>query len=154
MMTGLNGTAQLAVKPLSTTIYRIVLVDTGVVSNTVTVSVKALATVKSSRTTIRRRNLITVSGKVSTAPSGTAAMVGVASAYSAPVATATRASAMLQRKVHGKWVNVKRVSVSAKGNYLVHIRPAARGTYSYRVRVAGSATNTSGVSRTIRIRVR
>ena len=109
---------------------------------------------KSSRTTIRRKNLVVMSGKVTTSPSGTAAMVAVASIYSAPVATATRASAVLQRKVHGKWITVKRVIVSATGSYHVHIRPRARGTYNYRVRVASSATNAVGVSRTIRIRVR
>jgi len=61
---------------------------------------------------------------------------------------------VLQRKVHGKWITVKRVTVSARGSYHVHIRPRARGRYSYRIGVAGSATNAAGVSRTIRIRVR
>jgi len=152
--TGLNGTVQLTVKPLLTTAYRTVLVDTGVVSNTVTMSVKALATVRSSRTTIRRKNLVIMSGKVTTSPSGTAALVGVASVHRPPAATATRASAVLQRNIHGKWVTVKRVTMSATGSYHVNIRPRVRGRYSYRVRVASSATNAVGVSRTIRIRVR
>jgi hypothetical protein len=150
--TGLDGTVQLTVKPLLTTDYRTVLVDTGVVSNTVTVSVKALATVKSSKKTIHRKNSVTMSGKVMTSPSGTAALVGVASAYSAPAAT--KVSAVLQRNVHGRWITIKRVIVSASGSYHVHIRPLARRTYSYRIRVASSATNAVGVSRTIRIRVR
>jgi hypothetical protein len=151
---GFNGTVQLAVRPLLTTDYRTVLVDSGVVSNSVTVSVKALATVKSSKKTIHRKNSVTMSGKVTTSPTGTAALVGVASVYTDPATTATTASAVLQRNVHGRWITIKRVTVSASGSYHVHIRPLARRRYSYRVRVASSATNAVGVSRTIRIRVR
>jgi hypothetical protein len=151
LTTDANGVAQLSVTPLVTTDYRMVLVDTGTVSNVLTVGVKARATVRSSRTTIRRKRLVTMSGRVTT---GVSSLVGVASMGSTPTVNAEVVRAILQRKAGRRWINVKRVSISSTGRYHVHIRPRARGAYRYRIRVASSGANAACVSRTIRIRVR
>jgi hypothetical protein len=157
LMTDSYGAVSLAVTPLVTTEYHTVLVDTGALSDAVTVGVRARATVKASKRTIRRRRLVTMSGKVTTGVSG---LVSVASASSTEgvESTATLSApvvrAVLQRKVGHRWITVKRVSISSTGRYHVHIRPRARGAYRYRIRVATSGANAAAVSRTIRIRVR
>jgi hypothetical protein len=151
LATDASGVAQLSVTPLVTTDYRMVLVDTDTVSNVVTLSVKARATVKSSRRTIRRRTSVTMSGKVTT---GVRSLASAASMGSTPTVTTEVVRAVLQRKVGHRWITVKRVSISSTGRYHVHIRPRARGTYRYRIRVARSGANAAAVSRTIRIRVR
>jgi hypothetical protein len=146
-----SGAAQLEVTPLVTTDYRMVLVDTDTVSNVVTVEVKARATIKSSRTTIRRRRPVTMSGKVTT---GVSSLASAASVGSTPTVSTEVVRAVLQRRVGRRWITVKRVSMSSTGRYHVHIRPRARGAYRYRIRVASSGANAAAVSRTVRIRVR
>jgi hypothetical protein len=146
-----SGAAQLAVAPLVTTDYRVVLVDTGTVSNVVTVGVKARVTIKSSKTTIRRRRPVTIGGKVTT---GVNSLVGAPSGGSSPTVSNEVVRAVLQCRVGLRWITLKRVSMSSTGRYHVHIRPRVRGTHSYRIRVASSGANAAAVSRIIRIRVR
>jgi hypothetical protein len=92
-----------------------------------------------------------MSGKVTT---GVSSLASAASVGSTPTVSTEVVRAVLQRKVGRRWINVKRVSMSSTGRYHVHIRPRARRTYSYRIRVARSGANAACVSRTIRIRVR
>ncbi|HEY5484374.1 MAG TPA: hypothetical protein VIK31_11300 [Propionibacteriaceae bacterium] len=85
----------------------------------------------------------TFSGKVTTGLSSLARVASVGAVR-----------AVLQRKVRGRWVNVKWLSVKSTGRYAARIRPRTRGSNSYRIRVTSGGVNAVGVSRTIRIRVR
>jgi hypothetical protein len=158
-----TGNARFTVTPLVTTDYRMVLANSGTVSKSVTVVVRARATVRSSKTSVSRKSLVTISGTVTGAITGLPALMVPASLDSTvpassdatvsarPAAPVLRA--MLQRRVGHRWVNVKAIIANAAGSYRVNIRPRVRGTYSYRIVVGRSATNAAGVSRTIKIRV-
>jgi hypothetical protein len=122
------------VTPLVTTSYRVVLVETGVASNVVTVGVKARATIHSSRKTVRKSSHVTVSGTVS---------------------TATRTTVVVQRRIAGGvWKTIRRLSTTASGRYHTRVGFSRRATYSYRVVVKAGANHMSATSRSVRVRVR
>ncbi|HEY5484373.1 MAG TPA: hypothetical protein VIK31_11295, partial [Propionibacteriaceae bacterium] len=134
LTTDASGAALLTIRPLVTTEYRTVLVDGGMVSNTVTIGVKAATTIRSSKKSVHKSSHATVSGMVKAASRGTAVLQ--------------------RRKANGRWVSIKRIATSRSGRYSVRVGWSKRGTYSYRIRVARSGTNAAAVSRTIKIRVR
>jgi hypothetical protein len=157
LMTDSSGAARLAVTPLVTTEYRVLTTDAGVASGVVRVGVRARATVKSSRRTVHRNRLVAMSGTVTTgarAMANAAMVATIEGVESTAVVSPQVVRAVLQRKVGHRWITVKRVFVNSAGRYLVRVRPHARRTYAYRIRVATSAANAASVSRIIRIRVR
>ncbi|HEY5482869.1 MAG TPA: hypothetical protein VIK31_03530, partial [Propionibacteriaceae bacterium] len=133
MTTSIGGTAQLAVEPLVTTEYRLVLVDSGVASNVVTVGVKPATTIRSNKRIVRKSSHVLVSGVVTASSIGTV---------------------VLQRRTaHGRWATIKRLTRSATGRYRVHVGWSKRGTYSYRIVVAASLVQRSASSKVVRVRV-
>jgi hypothetical protein len=133
MTTDAYGIAQLTVKPLVTTEYRTVLVDSGIVSRSVTVGVKAATTIRSSKKSVHRSSHATVSGVVQSAIRGTA---------------------VLQRRTtHGRWITIKRLATSSTGRYSVRLGWSRRGTYSYRIVVSASASQSGANSKLVSVRV-
>ena len=60
----------------------------------------------------------------------------------------------LQRKSHGRWINVKTIATKLNGSFSIRLHVKARGLRSFRIRVAGTSANAAAVSRTLKIRVR
>jgi hypothetical protein len=132
MTTDANGVTMFAVAPLTTTYFRTVLVDTGAVSNVVTVGVKARATLRSSKGSAQMASSVVLSGNVT---------------------TAHKVTVVLQRSVRGVWRTVTRIATTASGRYAARVRLAIRGTHSYRVVVGTTADNLSVASAAVRILV-
>jgi hypothetical protein len=155
------GLASMVASPLVNTDYRVVLAD-GTVSPVVTIQVKALATVRSSRRTVSGKRSVTFAGTVSSAASLNNVAISALTSEDTSVSVDTTTApplapvrAVLQRKVRHHWVTVKAVSMDPTGSYRVRIRPPRHhARYSYRIYVANSATNGATASRIVKIRVR
>ncbi len=133
LTTDASGLAQLAVTPLVSTQYRTVLVETGAVSATVTITVQPRVTIRSSKRIVRRTSHVVVSG-----------VVGAAS----------KVTVLLQRSVRGAWRTVRRVRTSSAGRYAARVGFSRRGAHSYRIVLATKATHVRVSSSTLQIQVR
>ena len=127
------GASSIARAPHVTTEYRVVLAGSRAVSNTVKVGVRPRASIRASRTRVRRWARVVLSGSVS---------------YPGSVPLT------LQRRIHGVWKTVRRLRTSAAGRYRTTVSFANRASYSYRVRVAATVRHLATVSGTVKITVR
>jgi hypothetical protein len=132
LMTDGSGAAQLTVSPLTTTDYRVVVVDTETVSDTVTITVNAHTTIHSSRKIVHKTSHIVVSGTVSSSSTSTV---------------------LLQCSVRGTWRTVRRIRTSATGHYSTSVGFGIRGTHTYRIAIATRANRVRVLSATVRVRV-
>jgi hypothetical protein len=131
LTTDANGIAQYSVSPLSTTEYRTVVVGTGIASNSVTVTVRARATIHSTKRIVHKASTVFVSGTVSNA--GGSRLV-------------------LQRVIRGHWVSIRTIATDSAGRYLTRLGLSSRGTHSYRVVATSSTVRVA--SSTLHIHVR
>lgn len=58
---------------------------------------------------------------------------------------------ILERYYSGHWHAAGTLTTTATGHYSAHVRPTAKGTYTYRVVRSGTSTLATGVSRTVRL---
>jgi 5-hydroxyisourate hydrolase-like protein (transthyretin family) len=133
MTTDAEGAAFLDLAPPVTTEYRLVLVDTGDISNIVKVGVRRDATVIASRKTVPRTGRVVFSGRVR--PAG-------------------RVAVTLERSTGGAWKTLRRLTTSSSGRYTFKVSFRRRGSVSCRIRVRADSRHLATTSRTVRIRVR
>jgi len=107
--------------------------DLGLTSNTITIKVRAKATMRASRNVVRPRRYVRLAGRVMLARSTVV---------------------VLQRRVGRSWRNVRRVRTNAYGYYKTWLRLTRRGRYVYRIRYYGNSSQLGTYSRPTPLRVR
>jgi hypothetical protein len=105
-------------------------------------------TIKTSKRTVKKRASVILSGQFRTSAATVASLSSVSTAAS------SAGSAMLQRKVGRRWLNVRRVTANAAGAYSARVKFNKRGRFTYRVRTVGSATSVAKSSNTVAVKVR
>ena len=59
----------------------------------------------------------------------------------------------LQRLVSGRWTNVSSHALDGRSTWVFAVKPAARGTYTYRTSSAAYAANGAGTSAPVSLKV-
>jgi hypothetical protein len=158
LTTDANGNVSLPVGPLATTNYRVVVVNDGSISNVVTVRVRAVASAKTSKSTVYKTSSLTVSGTVSSATTTLTRLSMLASIANVDGTNPPKvapARAVLQQKLgKGGWKTIRVLGLSATGGYKVKLYPHVRGTRYFRVVVSATALNETGYSNSAKLAVR
>ena len=127
------GTVSLTYKPLSNSVFRLVAAEgwsyLGATSAERTTAVKWKVTATASDTTPRPATTVTISGTVSPRRAGTVVE--------------------RQKYSNGAWVTVSDTVLDANGGYRFSVWSGGTGTMKYRIRVPGTAYNSTGYSPTI-----